>query len=405
MVDADRCVGTEVVKPVGRWILCAANRTFAFDDRIAGSMGSFGIRMRAVSYLLALLINTLFCLAAFAQDRYMVDAPTTGQPNLSPFDAVIPFERPCPAESRLLQQNDSICLWMPALDQLEPHVMSALRVNAVAAVVIDQREWQPLYVKDARAIRPIASITKLMTAMVVLDAHAQLDEVIRVENRDVDTLKRSGSRLQVGTRLKRAELLRLALMASENRAAAALARNYPGGTSAFVAAMNRKARALNMRDTYFVDPTGLSPANVSTAFDIALMANAAYQYPAIRDATTTHEQQVAVPRGRRLRMLTFHNSNRLVLSEQWRIGLSKTGYIREAGRCLVMQSVIGARPVIIVLLDSMRKATRLADANYIREWLSLGEASIVPTSASGSHQGRSLHEARAEDRRELMQSP
>jgi D-alanyl-D-alanine endopeptidase (penicillin-binding protein 7) len=144
---------------------------------------------------------------------------------------------------------------------------------------------------------------------------------------------------------------------------------------------------------------------VSTAFDIALMANAAYQYPAIRDATTMHEQQIAVPRGRRVRMLTFHNSNRLVLSEQWQIGLSKTGYIREAGRCLVMQSVIGTRPVIIVLLDSMRKATRLADANYIREWLSLDDVSIAPASASGLHQVRTLYEADAKDRGELMQAP
>jgi len=186
-------------------------------------------------------------------------------------------------------------------------------------------------------------------------------------------LKRSSSRLRIGTRLKLAQMLYLALMASENRAAAALARAYPGGSSAFVAAMNRKARALGMYDTHFVDPTGPNLANISTAFYLATMANAAFQYPAIREATTAREHQIGFSRGRGLRMLTFHNSNRLVSSEDWHIGLSKTGYIREAGRCLVMQSVIGNKPVIIILLDSMRKATREADANYIKAVVGVSE--------------------------------
>jgi D-alanyl-D-alanine endopeptidase (penicillin-binding protein 7) len=257
--------------------------------------------------------------------------------------------------------------------------MQELRVNAAAAVVIDQREWQPLYMKEAAAVRPIASITKLMTAMVVLDSGSPLEELIRVERPDVDRLKGSSSRLRVGIRLNRKQLLQLALMSSENRAAAALARAYPGGTPAFVAAMNRKARALGMNRTRFVDPTGLNPGNVSTAFDLATMANAAFAYPAIRAATTAREQQIALSRGRRVRMLTFHNSNILISSDDWHIGLSKTGYIREAGRCLVMQSVIGSKPVIIVLLDSVRKVTRAADANYIRVWLS--EERSSPTSA------------------------
>ncbi len=244
----------------------------------------------------------------------------------------------------------------------------ALLLNAAVALVMDQRQWQPLYAREPAAIRPIASITKLMTAMIVLDAKLPPYEVIQIL--DVDKLKGSNSRLLEGTRLTRAELLRLALMASENRAAAALARAYPGGARAFVAAMNRKAHELGMRDSHFVDPTGLNPANVSTALDLAAMVNAAYEYGVIREATTTRKHRIALSRGRRTRMLTFHNSNRLVSSAEWNIGLSKTGYIHQAGRCLVMQAILGSKPVIIVLLDSMKKTTRLADANYIRHWLS-----------------------------------
>jgi serine-type D-Ala-D-Ala endopeptidase (penicillin-binding protein 7) len=245
-----------------------------------------------------------------------------------------------------------------------------LPLSASAAVVIDQQQWKSLYAKEPTTVRPIASITKLMTAMVVLDARLPVDDVIQIQRQDIDTFKRSSSRLNIGIRLTRAELLRLALMASENRAASALARTYPGGEKSFVAAMNRKAHELGMRDSRFVDPTGLNPGNVSSAFDVAVMVNTAYQYPAIREATTTRERRVSLLRGHRMRLLTFHNSNRLVAREEWDIGLSKTGYIREAGRCLVMQSVIGSKPVIIVLLDSMKKAARIADANYIRHWLS-----------------------------------
>jgi serine-type D-Ala-D-Ala endopeptidase (penicillin-binding protein 7) len=245
--------------------------------------------------------------------------------------------------------------------------MLRLPLSASAVLVIDQGQWQSLYEKAPRVVRPIASITKLMTAMVALDANAPLGEHIRVERADVDMLKRSSSRLRVGTRLTRDELLRLALMASENRAASALSRAYPGGHKAFVAAMNRKAAQLGMRDSRFVDSTGLNPENVSTAFDLATMVNAAYQYPVIRLYTTAREHRVMVFRGR---ALTFHNSNRLLSSQDWDIGLSKTGYIREAGRCLVMQSMIDSKPVIIVLLDALKKTSRIADANRIRGWLS-----------------------------------
>jgi serine-type D-Ala-D-Ala endopeptidase (penicillin-binding protein 7) len=269
-----------------------------------------------------------------------------------------------------LLKNELACRHTPPEAFEGGAVSGGLSLSATTALVIDQRQWQSLYAKAPTTIRPIASITKLMTAMIVLDAKLPLHEPIQIQRLDVDRLKGSSSRLRVGMRLTRAELLRLTLMASENRAAAALARTYPGGQRAFVAAMNRRARELSMHDSHFVDPTGLSPANVATAFDLATMVNAAYQYPLIREATTAREQRLALSRGRRMRMLTFHNSNRLVSSEDWDIGLSKTGYIREAGRCLVMQSIIGSKPVIIVLLDSMKKATRVADANYIRNWLS-----------------------------------
>jgi D-alanyl-D-alanine endopeptidase (penicillin-binding protein 7) len=257
-----------------------------------------------------------------------------------------------------------------ALPSQSENMKFASGLSSAAALVIDQDRWQWLYAKDPQAQRPIASITKLMTAMVVLDAELPMEASIRILPSDIDRLKGSSSRLKVGSRLRRDQLLKLALMASENRAASALARTYPGGDIAFVRAMNRKARELGMHHSRFVDPTGLNPANVSTAFDLATLVRAAYQYKAIREATTSREDRVAMTWGHRIRNLTFHNSNRLVSNADWDIGLSKTGYIREAGRCLVMQSMINSKPVIIILLDSMKKATRISDANFIRQWLS-----------------------------------
>jgi D-alanyl-D-alanine endopeptidase (penicillin-binding protein 7) len=185
----------------------------------------------------------------------------------------------------------------------------------------------------------------------------------------VDKLKGTKSRLRLGLTLPRREMLRLALMASENRAAATLARSYPGGTDAFVQAMNLKARQLGMRDTRFVDATGLNPNNVSTALDLAVLVNASYHYPLIRDYSTTDSVRVAFRGGRKTRALAFRNSNALVRNGQWEIGLQKTGYISEAGRCLVMQARISAKPVIIVLLDSWGRFTRVADANRIKRWV------------------------------------
>jgi D-alanyl-D-alanine endopeptidase (penicillin-binding protein 7) len=238
--------------------------------------------------------------------------------------------------------------------------------------VLDAKAGQPIYAKGADTITPIASVTKLMTAMVVLDADQTLDEPIGVDIGDVDLIKGSHSRLRLGSELPRREMLRLALMASENRAASSLARHYPGGTEACVEAMNRKAQSLGMIHTRFADPTGLSSENVSTASDLALMVRAAAGYDLIRDATTTASHYVEVqPLGT---ILGFNNTNSLVRAGQWDIQVSKTGFIREAGKCLVMLANIASRPVVIVLLDSYGRLTRIGDAVRVKHWLETGES-------------------------------
>lgn len=238
-------------------------------------------------------------------------------------------------------------------------------IQSSAVAVIDQRTGAVLYERNAGAVVPIASITKLMTAMVALDAGASLSEELTISSGDVDTLKGTSSRLTVGTRLTRETMLHLALMSSENRAAAALSRYYPGGRPAFIAAMNAKARELGLHDTRFADATGLSPENVSSARDLIGLVAAAHSYPLIREFSTSEEFMVAV----RGRPQMFRNTNALVRNEDWQIGLSKTGYISEAGRCLVMQTWLDNRPTIIVLLDSWGKLTRIGDAKRIRQWL------------------------------------
>ena len=242
----------------------------------------------------------------------------------------------------------------------------APELKSSAVLVIDQTDGRPLFAKNIDNVVPIASITKLMNAMVVLDAALPMDERIAISEADKDMIKGSRSRLNVGTVLTRRELLQLALMASENRAAEALTRVYPGGSRSFVAAMNQKAVELGMWRTRFVDGTGLSSDNVSTAQDLTKMVAAAYKYPLIRDFSTDTGLVVYGTRGR---TMNYHNSNRLVGSPQWDIGLSKTGYISEAGRCLVMQAKIANKPVIIVLLDSWGKMTRIGDANRIKRWM------------------------------------
>ncbi|HEX9082494.1 MAG TPA: serine hydrolase [Holophagaceae bacterium] len=258
-----------------------------------------------------------------------------------------------------------LLLGLSPLQGAAPRSPSRPMLRSAAALVLDQETGQPLVEKQVDAVRPIASITKLMTAMVVLDAKLDLSAPVVIESQDKDMIRHSRSRLPVGTHLTRAEAMGLALMSSENRAAHALARSFPGGVEACVAAMDAKARALGLSETHFEDPAGLSCGNVSSAMDLAKLVEAAYQYPLIRKYTTRPE--ATIESGRRL--LQFINTNALVRGGRWQIGLSKTGFIQEAGQCLVMQAMLAERPVLIVLLDSWGKYTRLGDANRIRQWL------------------------------------
>ena len=267
---------------------------------------------------------------------------------------------------------------LPAVAQ-GPVALDASKLNLASAnvLVLDAADNRPIYAKAANEVTPIASLTKLMTAIVTLDAGLSLDEAIAIDMDDFDYLKGSHSRLRLGAELPRREMLRLALMASENRAASSLARYYPGGTQAFVAAMNAKARSLGMTRTRYSDPTGLSAENVSTASDLAVLVNAAAQYPLIREFSTTQSHYVEVQSTGQL--LGFNNTNGLVKSSDWDIQVSKTGFIREAGKCLVMMATISSRPVVIVLLDSLGRYTRVADAMRVKYWLETGESLPVRT--------------------------
>lgn len=256
-----------------------------------------------------------------------------------------------------------------------------LKLASAKALVINQLTGETVYAKNTDLTTPIASVTKLMTAMVMLDAHLPMDEFISINNDDVDYLKGTTSRLKIGTTLTRGELLQLALMSSENRAASALGRNYPGGITAFIAAMNKKAIALGMTSTRFADATGLDSNNVSTAEDLAKMVTAAYDYPEIRQVSTSPSQEVTLD-GRR-NPINFVNTNTLVRGGDWDIGLSKTGFINEAGRCLVMQAVISGQPMVIVLLDSVGKMSRIGDANRIRKWVERNNIASLGKNVSG----------------------
>ena len=242
-----------------------------------------------------------------------------------------------------------------------------LQLESTQAVVYDAQTGKVLYAKNPNNTAPIASITKLMTAMVVLDGKQPMDEMLSISKEDIDHLKGTYSRLRIGTRQSRKEMLRLALMASENRAASALGRHYPGGRTAFIAAMNRKAAELKMRHTHFADTTGLSSGNVSSAGDLVLMTQTASRYSLISEFTTTAQRTVSFPQPRY--SLDFVNTNRLVRGGSWDIELSKTGYTSEAGRCLVMKTRVGNRPLVMVLLNSQGRLTPLGDANRIKRWL------------------------------------
>jgi len=258
-------------------------------------------------------------------------------------------------------------------------------LKSQAALVVDQQSGEILLGKNMESKLPIASLTKLMTAIVTLDAELDPDEPVTISKADVDRLRGSHSRLQVGTTLTRDDLLHLALMASENRAASAITSSYPGGKDSCVLAMNLKAQLLGMSGTRFEDGTGLSGRNVSTAQDLAKLVQAAHAYPKIRDYTTSTSYQVKIGR----RAMRFGNTNNLTRSSRWDIGLSKTGYIAEAGRCLVMQVTLAERSIIIVLLDSWGKYTRVGDATRIRQWLEFasGRSNTRQTSAGLSLQG------------------
>jgi serine-type D-Ala-D-Ala endopeptidase (penicillin-binding protein 7) len=248
-----------------------------------------------------------------------------------------------------------------------------ISLRSASALVQDADTGEIVFGKNTDAVVPIASITKLMTAMVTLDRGLDLEEPITLNREDAVAMKGTRSRLRTGLTLTRGDLLLLALMASENRAAATLGRSYPGGMEAFVDAMNAKAAVLDMTESRFVEPTGLSPANVSTASDLAKLVRAAHEYPQIREFSTKDRATVKVGMGaRKVRPLNYGNTNGLVRSSYWEIGLSKTGYISEAGRCLVMQVRLADKDLIVVLLDSWGKHSRIGDANRIRKWLENG---------------------------------
>ena len=249
-----------------------------------------------------------------------------------------------------------------------------LDLKSSVALVIDQDTREVLLSKNDSAVLPIASLTKLMTGLILSEAKLPMEEMVEITQDDVDTEKGSRSRLRVGTLLSRGELLHLALMSSENRAAHALGRTYPGGLSAFVAQMNAKAKTLDMKDTSYVEPTGLSSRNQSSAHDLARLVTVAYNDPKLRELSTSPGHQVAVGN----RTLNFNNTTRLVKNRDWDIGLQKTGYISEAGQCLVMQAKIAGRKLIMVFLDSAGKLSRIGDAERVRRWVESNPALVVP---------------------------
>ncbi|PWW46421.1 murein-DD-endopeptidase [Melaminivora alkalimesophila] len=262
-------------------------------------------------------------------------------------------------------------------------VSDPLDLKSSVALVLDQDTKEVLLSKNDRAVLPIASLTKLMTGLLISESQLPMDEPITITQDDVDTEKHSSSRLAVGSTLTRGELLHLALMSSENRAAHALGRTYPGGLAAFVERMNAKAKLLGMTDTRYVEPTGLSSQNQSSAHDLATLVNVAHADPLLRELSTSPGHEVAIGQ----RVLQYRNTNRLVQSPAWEIGLQKTGYISEAGRCLVMQAEVAGRKLIMVFLDSAGKFSRLGDAERVRSWvesLQTGGASVLHAGAAGA---------------------
>ena len=242
-----------------------------------------------------------------------------------------------------------------------------------SVLIMDASSGETLFSRNAAMVTPIASITKLMTAMVVLDRGLNMNDRVTISEEDMDSLKFTRSRLRPGATLTREELILIALMSSENRAATALGRTYPGGMPAFVAAMNAKARSLGMADSSFHDPSGLSPLNVSSAPDLARLVKAAHAYPVIREYSTRDRAQVSVLG----RILNYHNTNALIRAGDWDIGLQKTGFINEAGRCLVMRARIASKDLVMVLLDSVGMNSRITDAKLVRRWIEATKAAAT----------------------------
>jgi len=276
-----------------------------------------------------------------------------------------------------------------------PQRMAAdLKLASVSALVLDAKTGETLFSKFEDVPLPIASVTKVMTAMVVLDGGQALDEWLAIAGWDNRYGKNAYSRMRIGSEAKRGELVRIALMSSENLATQVLARNYPGGSTAFVAAMNAKAQDLGMTDTVFIDPAGLSPDNRSTARDLSRMVAAAYGYPVIREFSTEHQHTVQFRNP--TYALPYGNTNPLVASERWQLGLTKTGYLVEAGRCLVMVAEIDARPVVMVLLNSLGTRTPIGDASRVRRWLTTGETATI-AGAALEYEQRVIRELRRID--------
>ncbi|QHD04042.1 D-alanyl-D-alanine endopeptidase [Pseudomonas sp. S04] len=260
-----------------------------------------------------------------------------------------------------------------------PRDTSKLHIASGSAMLIDLQTNKLIYASNPDVVVPIASVTKLMTGLVVLEAKQNMEEYISVSISDTPEMKGVFSRVKIGSELPRREMLLITLMSSENRAAASLAHHYPGGYVAFIAAMNAKAKALGMTSTHYVEPTGLSTSNVSTARDLSKLVQAARKYPLLSELSTTKEKTVAFRKPNYT--LGFHNTDHLVRKDNWDIQLTKTGFTNQAGHCLVLITRMGGRPVSLVILDAFGKYTHFADASRIRQWVETGKSSAVPAVA------------------------
>lgn len=343
-----------------------------------------------MKHLCHLLCASAIALAAFTP---AAQAATPSKPAVKSTKATKAVAK-APAKARVLRANVTLRRKAPAVRYaavpLKPSFgqlaglhaeQDALQLKSAVAFVVDQDTNEVLLNKNSQAVLPIASITKLMTGVVLSEARLPMDEMVTITQDDVDSEKFTRSRLTVGTQLSRGELLHLALMSSENRAAHALGRTYPGGLAAFIPAMNAKALVLGMTDTHYVEPTGLSSKNQSSAKDLAKLVNFAYGNETLRELTTSPGYQVAVGK----RNLQFVNTNRLVHNPQWDIGLQKTGFINEAGQCLVMQAKVAGRKLIMVFLDSAGKLSRIGDAERVRHWVeNIPARAAAPVARAGS---------------------